>query len=400
MGWPIPYAEPGVDGRPPRRPTGAQAAVLAARARLRRPGRRRLAVLDTHLPWRISGFRDAEFRELVRRRPDSLAFTLHRTTDPFPTPVHELADFPALAARAGVTDVYLVFLNFACDVLGLADEARAAGVGGLRRDLSLAPELHRYGIRVHATLHPGGGLLPDTPVELLRAVQARTATLFSYDQRVLDLLPGAISCPVPLDVACFAPAPRPHDGVVRLVFAGGRPAAQGPAHAARRVRAHRARPARRPLPPRPGGPRRAPRAGARQPPSDAARLAAARRPRGALPPLRRRRGARHRRPPRGRRGRHRHGRRLPLHQRPLGDGDRLPAGRLQPGRRRAARDRRARLPARAGTRSRGARGRAARAARRRPAVGRDRAARRRARAGALRRPGRGRPQAARDGPGG
>ena len=219
MGWPIPYAEPGVDGRPPRRPTGVQAAVLAARARLRRPGRRRLAVLDTHLPWRISGFRDAEFRELVRRRPDSLAFTLHRTTDPFPTPVHELADFPALAARAGVTDVYLVFLNFACDVLGLADEARAAGVGGLRRDLSLAPELRRYGIRVHATLHPGGGLLPDTPVELLRAVQARTATLFSYDQRVLDLLPGAISCTVPFDVACFGPAPRPHDGVVRLVFA-------------------------------------------------------------------------------------------------------------------------------------------------------------------------------------
>lgn len=220
MSWPIPYAEPDGPGRPPRHPAGARAAALAVRSRLRRPGRRRLALLDTHLPWRISGFRDAEFRELVRRRPDTLAFTLHRTTDPFPALVHDLADFPELAARAGVTDVYLVFLNFACSVLGLADAAARAGVGGLHPDVTLAPELRRYGIRVHATLHPGGGLLPDTPVDLLRAVQSRTATIFSHQERLLDVLPGAVSVPVPFDADHFAPAPRPRGDGVRLVFAG------------------------------------------------------------------------------------------------------------------------------------------------------------------------------------
>ncbi len=86
--------------------------------------------------------------------------------------------------------------------------------------MTLAPELRRYGIRVHATLHPGGGLLPDTPVDLLRAVQARTATIFSHQQRLLDVLPGAVSCPVPVDVDLFAPAERPRRDGLRLVFAG------------------------------------------------------------------------------------------------------------------------------------------------------------------------------------
>src|SRR5207248_9953556 len=119
-GWQFPLADPGDPGRPPK-PPGVlrRPLVRAARTAARRRQAGRLAVLDTHFPWLISGFRYHEAEEILRRRPDTLFFSLFGLTDPFPAPVHPLASFPERAAAAGVTDVYLVFLNFAAGILGV-----------------------------------------------------------------------------------------------------------------------------------------------------------------------------------------------------------------------------------------------------------------------------------------
>jgi hypothetical protein len=105
----------------------------------------------------ISGFRYHEAEEILRRRPDTLFFSLHRLTDAFPAEVHPLAIFPTVAPAAGVTDVHVVFLNFAASILGIEGRPDIPSVPGARRDISLRGTLQQWGIRTHTTLYPGVG---------------------------------------------------------------------------------------------------------------------------------------------------------------------------------------------------------------------------------------------------
>jgi hypothetical protein len=73
---------------------------------------RRLAYVDSHLPWQRSGFRYADALALHEARPDTVFFSMYAMWDPFPTPVLPLAQFPRLAPSLGITDVYGVFLLF------------------------------------------------------------------------------------------------------------------------------------------------------------------------------------------------------------------------------------------------------------------------------------------------
>jgi hypothetical protein len=157
--YPTPLADPNDTGEPPVS-VAIPAVVRTRRLARRLLGRRRLAVLDTHFPWRLSGFRFHEFSEIHRQRPDTVFFSLYRMTEPFSAPVHRLAEFPRLAPRLGITDVYFVFLNFTVGLLGLSDHPDAHSVLGVRRDISLDQAFHDCGMRVHVTIYPGGGSCP------------------------------------------------------------------------------------------------------------------------------------------------------------------------------------------------------------------------------------------------
>ena len=99
---------------------------------------RRLAVLDTHFPLWLSGFRYHEAAELLERRPDTVFFSMARTGEPWPRPVYPLSDFARLSEELGVTDVYMVFLNFAVSVLGLRDHPGTATCGGIPPDMGVS----------------------------------------------------------------------------------------------------------------------------------------------------------------------------------------------------------------------------------------------------------------------
>jgi glycosyltransferase involved in cell wall biosynthesis len=216
--FPTPLADPSDAGSPPV----AAPVPAAARFRLlgrRLTGRRRLAVLDTHLPWRLSGFRFHEFSEIQRQRPDTVFFSLYGMMEPFPAPVHALADFPRLAPRLGVTDVYFVFLNFAVGLLGLSDHPDAPTVLGVRRDIALDDVFRACGMRVHVTVYPGGGLLPDTPVRLLRAIDDRADTVFTNVAEVTNALPNARFSHAVTATRFYADRPRLERDGLRLVFA-------------------------------------------------------------------------------------------------------------------------------------------------------------------------------------
>ena len=201
-----------------RRGCGDRAARLAAPRRLRATAAA-YAVLDSPFPLVLSGFRYHEAAELLARRPDTAFFTAVRSGESWPRPAYPLSDFRRLAEELGITDVYLVFLNFAVSVLGLHDHQGAGAVGGVPDDLRTAAALAQLGIRVHTTLYPGGGLVTTTDPALIRAVADRCATVFSNAREVLDAAPQAVRVPGPIPTGLYAYRERAAGRPFHFVFA-------------------------------------------------------------------------------------------------------------------------------------------------------------------------------------
>lgn len=169
-------------------PLERRANALAGSLRKRRRGRR-LAYLDSTFPWERSGFRYHEALALHELRPDTMFFSTWELEDPFPAPVHPLADFPRLALRHGITDVYAVFSLFLESICGMRNGEGVAPHPMEGLDLS---GFNRWaGIGVHGTIFPGGGFTA-TPhgLEQARELAARLDTTFSYVREVLDNVPG------------------------------------------------------------------------------------------------------------------------------------------------------------------------------------------------------------------
>jgi glycosyltransferase involved in cell wall biosynthesis len=180
---------------------------------------RRLAVLDTHFPLWLSGFRYHEAAELLDRRPDTVFFSMARTGELWPRPVYPLSDFGRLADELGVTDVYMVFLNFAVSVLGLHGHPGTATCGGIPPDMGVSRILEENGIRVHMTMYPGGGLVTDTDPELMRAVAERCTTVFTNTAEAVAAVPEAIRIAGPMATDLYAFRERKRSKPFRFVFA-------------------------------------------------------------------------------------------------------------------------------------------------------------------------------------
>jgi glycosyltransferase involved in cell wall biosynthesis len=180
---------------------------------------RRLALLDTHFPLWLSGFRWHEATAMLERLPDMAFFSGARTGESWARPVYPLDQFSSLAGALGITDVYCVFLNFAVSLLGLQSHPGAATCGGIPEDRGVDQVLRANGIRFHTTLYPGGGLVTDTDPELLRAVAARSETVFTNTAEVVSAVPGAIRIAGPMATDFYSFRPRPRQKPFRFVFA-------------------------------------------------------------------------------------------------------------------------------------------------------------------------------------
>jgi len=177
--------------------------VERLRGRRRRRGGRRLAYLDSTFPWQRSGFRYHEALALHELRPETMFFSKWELLDPFPVPVHPLADFPRLALREGITDAYAVFSLFLEGLCGLrADAEQPHPMEGL--DISAVRR--EEGIRLHGTIFPGGGFTA-TPhgLEQARALAACLDTTFSYVPEALENLPDVVYVPQALTETRFYP---------------------------------------------------------------------------------------------------------------------------------------------------------------------------------------------------
>jgi glycosyltransferase involved in cell wall biosynthesis len=184
--------------------------------------RRRLAVVDTHFPWKISGFRYFEAKAILDLQPDTMFFALYRCTDPFPAEVHPLADFPLVAPAGGVTDIYMVFLHLASGILGIEGTPGLSGTVGARGDISLQSVLSRYHIRAHSMIYPGGGWTPQCNPDVIAEVGRRSTTTFSnipgIDKTIPDVVP--VVCPVPADLYALRERSAVRGEELKLVFVG------------------------------------------------------------------------------------------------------------------------------------------------------------------------------------
>jgi glycosyltransferase involved in cell wall biosynthesis len=199
-----------------------EGAARRVAARVRHRGRRRLAYVDTHFPWRRSGFRYDEALALLDLRPDTLFFSLWEMTDHFPASVLPLADFPRQATAAGVTDVYAVFLDCAAGLLGEPLGGADRGEPPPWVPPSIASVLEQNSMRLHVCMYPGGGLTR-SPARLDQAarVAARSASVFSWVAECRDLdnlvhVPPALANP-----RFYAPVERDWSAEpLRVGFAG------------------------------------------------------------------------------------------------------------------------------------------------------------------------------------
>lgn len=156
--------------------------------------RRRLAYLDSMFPWRRSGFRYHEAEAILDRLPETMFFSEWELTDPFPVPVYPLAEFPQLALRAGITDVYGVFLQFLAGLCGLHPS------GDSPPHVIEAPDLWRFlrraRIRVHGSIYPGGGFTNDDHgIAQARALAKRLTTTFSHVPEIIEAIPQVTAMP-------------------------------------------------------------------------------------------------------------------------------------------------------------------------------------------------------------
>ncbi|MDQ0418354.1 glycosyltransferase involved in cell wall biosynthesis [Croceifilum oryzae] len=174
--------------------------------------KRRLAVIDTYFPWKLSGFRYWESYEILKHRPDTLFFASQLNVDEFPAKVFPFSQFQQVAEEEGITDVYCVFLNLTLSLLGhpIAPGSNAS--------LNIRSFLDQNNIKLHSTLYPGGGLNPSTPNEHILLAAEGCETVFSNIREVLDIVAKSKLVTAAINTDYYSYLPKAETLPIELVF--------------------------------------------------------------------------------------------------------------------------------------------------------------------------------------
>lgn len=183
-----------------------------------RPSSRRLAVIDTRFPWKLSGFRYWENMQIYSQRPETLFFAMEPFHDEFPTTVHPFSEFERIAASEGITDVYCVFLNLTLSLLGSCFLPDGSYMPGSNQHWNIRNFLEERNIKLHAALYPGGGLVPWTQAEFLHIAARHCSTIFTNIEEVLLAIPGSLYHPVVINTDLYTYSKKGHNSPIQLTF--------------------------------------------------------------------------------------------------------------------------------------------------------------------------------------
>ena len=174
-----------------------------------------LAIVDTHFPWLLSGFRYWENYQFYNIDKEVLFFSLNKMNDYFPTEVHPLEHI----TQYPITDIYCVFLNH---TLGLLDYPKE--IPG-KQNYGLSKLIQERNISIHATIYPGGGYeenFLDQAEEGLRFLGSHpnVKNVFTNVDDVKRIVPRAHRVAgVPVNTDFYEYAQRQQSDKIHLLFA-------------------------------------------------------------------------------------------------------------------------------------------------------------------------------------
>jgi glycosyltransferase involved in cell wall biosynthesis len=189
-----------------------------------------LAIVDTHFPWMISGFRYWENYEFYNIDKDILFFSVHKMNDPFPTNVYTL---PSIG-KYPITDIYCVFLNFTLGLLDYPGDIPGKNFWLSRKQYLLSKHIGRkYGlsefikrnnISVHTTIYPGGGYpenFLNQAVKGLRFIgnHPNVKNVFTNLSLVQEIIPKAHYVAGMSNVDFYKYIPRVKSDSIQILFA-------------------------------------------------------------------------------------------------------------------------------------------------------------------------------------
>jgi hypothetical protein len=185
-----------------------QAQALRGALRRRTKGRR-LAYVDSHLPWNRG-----DALAVHELRPDTVFFSLYPAATAFPAEVLPLASFPRVAPGLGITDVHGAGLDFLAGIAGLR---RGAAPSSPDQGLDLSPVLRDHGIRLHAGLYPDAGA---TDLDEARRLAAAATTTLTWIPDLIAHVEGVTPiAPAVIDTGFFAATERDFtDRPLQLLF--------------------------------------------------------------------------------------------------------------------------------------------------------------------------------------
>jgi len=174
-----------------------------------------LAVVDTHFPWSLYGFRYWENYEFHKIDKNILFFSVHKMNDYFPTRVHTLSAMK----KYPISDIYCAFLNHTLGVLDCPLEIPGKQNYGLSRFIV------DKNISIHTTIYPGGGFeenFKNQAIEGLKFLKEHPnlENVFTNLSEVMKVIPKAyriVNGNTNTDFYTFTP--RNKSGRLQLLFA-------------------------------------------------------------------------------------------------------------------------------------------------------------------------------------
>lgn len=188
---------------------------------------RRLAVIDTFFPLKQSGFRYWENIEIYNQRPDTLFFSIIKTSDEFPTTVYDFQSFETIAKKEGITDIYCVFLNLVLSLLDACYLSDGTFMPGSNPTRNIRSFINENQINIHTTIYPGGGLDLATSVEFLSIVEKNCKTIFTNISQVKNVIPKSIYLPVVINTDLYSYSPKSKSEKIGVTFSAHRAERKG-----------------------------------------------------------------------------------------------------------------------------------------------------------------------------
>lgn len=176
-----------------------------------------LAIVDTHFPQLLCGFKYWENYEFYKIDKSILFFSLHKMNDYFPAKVYPLSSIKEYP----ITDIYCVFLNH---TLRLLDYPGKIPDEPGKQNYGLSKFIQDKNISIHTTIYAGGGYEENFPDQVVKGLlflrgHPNVKSVFTQLSSVQKIIPWAHRTEDITNTDFYRYRPRVKSNKLHIVFA-------------------------------------------------------------------------------------------------------------------------------------------------------------------------------------